>query len=111
MIDLPALGTRVSLRYRLPAGSTPPHTDVVGHLVEVGAMVRVRTKHGDVVDVAPDDVVAVRVVPELPVRTGEIRNLEHAAALAGPASSSSGWTAGCCATGTAAPAAPIPQCR
>ena len=47
-------------------------------------MVRVRTKHGDVVDVVPADVVAVRVVPEIPVRTGEIRNLEHAAALGWP---------------------------
>ncbi len=47
-------------------------------------MVRVRTRHGDVVDVVPADVVAVRVVPEIPVRTGEIRNLEHAAALGWP---------------------------
>ncbi len=84
MIDLPALGTRVSLRYRLPAGSTPPHTDVVGHLVEVRPIVRVRTRHGDVVNVVPADVVAVRVVPEIPVRTSEIRNLEHAAALGWP---------------------------
>ncbi len=84
MIELPALGTRVSLRYRLPAGSTPPHTDVVGHLVEVRPIVRVRTRHGDVVNVVPTDVVAVRVVPEIPVRTSEIRNLEHAAALGWP---------------------------
>ncbi|MCH9766987.1 MAG: GNAT family N-acetyltransferase [Actinomycetia bacterium] len=84
MTDLPPPGTRVSLRYRLPAGSTPPHTDVVGHLVEVGPCVRVRTRRGDIVDVIPADVVAVRVVPELPVRTGEIRNLEHAAALGWP---------------------------
>ncbi|MCB0950432.1 MAG: GNAT family N-acetyltransferase [Mycobacterium sp.] len=84
MTDLPTLGTRVSLRYRLPDGSTPPHTDVVGHVVEIGPTVRVRTKRGDVVDIAASDVVAVRVVPEIPVRTGEIRNLEHAAALAWP---------------------------
>ncbi|MGB0435486.1 MAG: N-acetylglutamate synthase, CG3035 family [Mycobacterium sp.] len=84
MTDLPPPGTRVSLRHRLPAGSTPPHTDVVGHLVEVGPLVRVRTRHGDIVDVMPADVLAVRVVPELPVRTGEIRNLEHAAALGWP---------------------------
>lgn len=84
MKELPALGSRVSLRYRLPDGSMPPHTDVVGHLVEIGPTVRVRTRHGDVVDVAPDDVLAVRVVPEIPVRTGEIRNLEHAAALGWP---------------------------
>ncbi|MCH9730916.1 MAG: GNAT family N-acetyltransferase [Actinomycetia bacterium] len=84
MTDLPPPGTRVSLRYRLPAGSTPPHTDVVGHLVEVEPAVRVRTRRGDIVDIMPTDVLAVRVVPELPVRTGEIRNLEHAAALGWP---------------------------
>lgn len=84
MIDLPAPGTRVSLRYRLPVGSTPPHTDVVGHLVDLDPTVRVRNRHGEVVDIAPADVVAVRVVPEIPVRTGEIRNLEHAAALGWP---------------------------
>lgn len=71
-------------------------TDVVGHIVDPGGdpgvdpggdpgrVVRIRTRHGDVVDVAVDDVLAVRVVPEMPVRTGEIRNLEHAAALAWP---------------------------
>ena len=32
----PPVGTRVSLRYRLPAGSVPPLSDVVGHLLEVG---------------------------------------------------------------------------
>ncbi|MCH9668848.1 MAG: GNAT family N-acetyltransferase [Actinomycetia bacterium] len=84
MRERPALGSRVSLRYRLPAGSIPPHTDVVGHLVEIGPTVRVRTRHGDVVDVEPEDVLAVRVVPEIPVRTGDIRNLEHAAALGWP---------------------------
>ena len=84
MIDLPAPGTRVSLRYWLPAGSSPPHSDVVGHIVEVSPTVRVRNKRGDVVDIAPTDVVAVRVVPEIPVRTGDIRNLEHAAALGWP---------------------------
>ena len=35
--DLPPVGTRVSLRYRLPAGSVPPLSDVVGHLLDVGA--------------------------------------------------------------------------
>lgn len=84
MVDLPAPGTRVSLRYRLPAGAVPPHTDVVGHLVDVGTTVRVRNRHGDVIDVAAADILAVRVVPEIPVRTGEIRNLEHAAALGWP---------------------------
>ena len=83
-MDLPEVGTRVSLRYRLPDGATPPHSDVVGHLLETGETVRVRTRRGDVVDVAAADVLAVRVVPEIPVRTGDIRNLEHAAALAWP---------------------------
>ncbi len=59
-------------------------TDVVGHIVETGPVVRIRTRHGDLVHVAREDVLAVRVVPEMPVRTGEIRNLEHAAALAWP---------------------------
>jgi ribosomal protein S18 acetylase RimI-like enzyme len=83
-MQLPAVGTRISLRYRLPADSVPPLTDVVGHLIDVKPMIRVRTKRGDVVDVWPDDVVAVRALADAPVRTGEIRNLEHAAALAWP---------------------------
>jgi GNAT superfamily N-acetyltransferase len=93
---LPEVGTRVSLRYRLPTDSSRPMTDVVGHIIESGgesglesggesgAVVRIRTRRGDVVDVAREDVLAVRVVPEMPVRTGEIRNLEHAAALGWP---------------------------
>lgn len=84
MSALPRVGSRVSLRYRLSAGSTPPHTDVVGHLVEIGLTVRVRTRRGDIVDIVPADILAVRVVPETPVRTGEIRNLEHAAAVGWP---------------------------
>ncbi len=84
MTGLPDVGTRVSLRYRLPTDSSRPLTDVVGHVVEAGAVVRIRTRRGDIVAVASEDVLAVRVVPEMPVRTGEIRNLEHAAALGWP---------------------------
>lgn len=84
MTVLPDVGTRVSLRYRLPTDSSRPLTDVVGHLLSTDPVVRIRTRHGEVVDVAPEDVLAVRVVPEMPVRTGEIRNLEHAAALGWP---------------------------
>jgi len=82
--ELPAVGTRVVVRYRLPAGSVPPLTDVIGHLLEVGPPLRVRTKRGDVVDVAAADVVAVKPLAAAPVRTGDIRNLEHAAAVAWP---------------------------
>jgi N-acetylglutamate synthase len=72
------------VRYRLPAGSVPPLTDVIGHLEAIGPMLRVRTKRGDVVDVAAADVVAIKALASAPVRTGDIRNLEHAAALAWP---------------------------
>jgi GNAT superfamily N-acetyltransferase len=72
------------VRYRLPAGSVPPLTDVIGHLEAIGPTLRVRTKRGDVVDVAADDVVAIKALGAAPVRTGDIRNLEHAAALAWP---------------------------
>ncbi len=84
MVNLPEVGTRVSLRYRLPPGSKPPHSDVVGHLLDTGPTVRVRNRRGDIVDVAAQDVLAVRIVPEVTVRTSEIRNLEHAAALGWP---------------------------
>ncbi len=78
------VGARVVVRYRLPAGSTPPLTDVIGHLVAVGPTLRVRTKRGDLVDIAADDVVAIKALSDAPVRTGDIRNLEHAAASAWP---------------------------
>jgi N-acetylglutamate synthase len=84
VVELPPVGTRVSLRYRLPAGSERPLTDVVGHLVEVVPTIRVRTKSAELVDVSPGDVVAVRVLTDAPVRNSQIRNLEHAAALAWP---------------------------
>jgi ribosomal protein S18 acetylase RimI-like enzyme len=72
------------VRYRLPAGSVPPLTDVIGHLEATGPTLRVRTKRGDVVDVAAADVVAIKALAAAPLRTGDIRNLEHAAALAWP---------------------------
>ena len=72
------------VRYRLPAGSVPPLTDVIGHLEAIGPTLRVRTKRGDVVDIAAADVVAIKALAAAPVRTGDIRNLEHAAALAWP---------------------------
>jgi len=84
MISWPALGTRVTVRYRRPAGSVPPLTDAVGHLLAVDPVLRVQTKTGAVVECAPADVVALRVLTEAPVRTSDIRALEHAAAAAWP---------------------------
>jgi hypothetical protein len=67
-IDWPVVGTRVVIRYRRPAGSVPPLTDVIGYLLQVDPVVKVRTKRGTVVDVAPADVVIVRAVGDPPVR-------------------------------------------
>jgi N-acetylglutamate synthase len=84
MVSWPELGTRVTVRYRRPAGSVPPLTDVIGHLLEVAPLVRVQTKSGDVVAFAPDDAIALRMLSDTPVRASEIRALEHADALAWP---------------------------
>jgi hypothetical protein len=67
-MNWPPVGSRVSIRYRRPAGSVPPLTDVIGYLLEVDPMVRVRDKKGDVIAIAPRDVVAVRAVGEPPLR-------------------------------------------
>jgi N-acetylglutamate synthase len=84
MVSWPQLGTRVTVRYRRPVGSVPPLTDVVGHLLDIEPLVRVQTKTGAVIQFAPADVVAVRTLSDAPVRTSQIRALEHAAALAWP---------------------------
>jgi N-acetylglutamate synthase len=81
MVDV---GARVVVRYRLPAGSVPPLTDVIGHLEAVGPTLTVRTKRGEAVDISAEDVVTVKALAAAPVRTGDIRNLEYAAALAWP---------------------------
>lgn len=83
-MQIPEVGTRVMIRHRLPAGSVPPLTDVIGHLVQTEPTLAVRTKRGDVVAVAADQVVAIKALTAAPVRTADIRNLEHAAALAWP---------------------------
>ncbi len=72
------------VRHRLPPGSVPPLTDVIGHLVQTAPTLGVRTKRGDVVSVPVEDVVAIKALTAAPVRTADIRNLEHAAALAWP---------------------------
>jgi N-acetylglutamate synthase len=84
MVSWPRPGTRVTVRYRRPAGSIPPLTDAVGHLLGIEPLVQVRTKTGAVVQFAPADVVAVRTLSDAPVRTSQIRALEHAAAFAWP---------------------------
>jgi N-acetylglutamate synthase len=83
-MQVPPVGSRVMVRYRLPAGSVPPLTDVIGHLLDAGPTLRVRTKRGDVVEVAAADVVAIKALAAAPVRTSQIRATEHAAALAWP---------------------------
>ncbi len=84
MISWPALGTRVMVRYRLAEGSVPQLTDAVGHLLAVDPVVRLQTKTGAVVECSPTDVVMLRVLTFAPVRTSDIRALEHAAAMAWP---------------------------
>jgi N-acetylglutamate synthase len=84
MVSWPDLGTRVTVRYRRPAGSVPPLTDAVGHLLAIEPVVRVRTKTGAVVEFAAVDVVALRVLTDAPVRTAQIRALEHASARGWP---------------------------
>jgi N-acetylglutamate synthase len=84
MVSWPELGTRVTVRYRRPVGSVPPLTDVIGHLLDTTPVVRVQTKTGAVAQFAPADVVAIRTLNDAPVRTSQIRALEHAAASAWP---------------------------
>lgn len=94
MAGLPPVGSRVSIRYRLPAGTTPPMTDVIGELQALDPVIVVRTKSDGLVEVSPVDVVAVRELSAVPVRASEIRALEHAAALAWPGTEQSwqdGW--------------------
>ena len=78
---IPSVGSRVSIRHRLPTGE---FTDVIGHLLALTPNVVVRSKSGELVEISRDDVVAMRELSHRPVRASEIRALEHAAALAWP---------------------------
>lgn len=84
MTELPAVGSRVSLRYLRPAGSDPSRGDVVGQLLEVGPRVRVRAGDGEVHEFSRSDVLYVRRLTDRPVKNSQIRAVEHAAALAWP---------------------------
>ncbi|MEZ0384143.1 GNAT family N-acetyltransferase [Mycobacterium sp. pW045] len=85
-VELPPIGTRVSLRYLRPPGSEPPMGDVVGHLEAAGTVVRVRSSDGVVHDCRHADVLYVRRLTDRPVKNSAIRAVEHAAALAWPGS-------------------------
>lgn len=83
------------MRHRRPPGSVPPLTDVIGVLLGRDPVV-VRARDGREVTVAETDVLRLKVVPAAPVRTAEIRDLEHAAALAWPGTEQAwlgGWLA------------------
>ncbi len=82
----PDPGTRVAVRYRRAAGSVPPLTDVIGTVMQLKPTLQIRTKTGAVIDIALTDVSTVRILTDAPVRTSQIRALEHAAALAWPGS-------------------------
>jgi len=84
MISWPELGARVMVRYRLPAGSVAPLTDVIGHLLQATPLVRIQTNTGEIVEFAQDEIVAQRTLSDKPVRASEIRALEHADAVAWP---------------------------
>lgn len=94
MVAWPPLGTRVTLRYRRPAGSVPPLTDAVGRLLGIDPTARVQTKSGAIVEIRPTDVIALRVLTDAPVRTADIRALERVDAAARPGAEEawlSGW--------------------
>ena len=77
------LGTRVVLRYSLPPGSSHAVTDVIG-ILEGADPVGVRSTDGHLTEVSPDRVVALKALNPRPIRTSEIRALEHAAARGWP---------------------------
>lgn len=82
--ELPAVGTRVSLRYLRPAGSDPSMADVVGHLVQTDPRVLVQDANGEMHQFRLADVLYVRRLTDRPVKNAQIRAVEHAAALAWP---------------------------
>ncbi|MGV0748954.1 N-acetylglutamate synthase, CG3035 family [Mycolicibacter minnesotensis] len=84
--ELPEIGVRVSLRYLRAPGSEPPMGDVIGHLVQTGPLVRVRSADGVVHECRHADVLYVRRLTDRPVKNSAIRSVERAAALAWPGS-------------------------
>ena len=63
-------GTRVTLRYRLPPGSSHPMTDIIGELISSDEeSVAVRARDGRVVQIARDRGVALKALGPRPIRT------------------------------------------
>ncbi|WP_459548298.1 N-acetylglutamate synthase, CG3035 family [Nocardia sp. X0981] len=76
-------GERVVVRYRLPEGSEPPLTDVIGEVVETNPLT-VLAADGHPVMIPQSRVVALKSLTPRPIRTSEIRALETAAAFGWP---------------------------
>jgi len=81
MPNWPSRGSRVSVRFHDTGGG---QTDVIGYLAAVTPLIEVRTKSAGTVSIRPGEVVAVRELSHIPIRTSEIRSVEYAAALAWP---------------------------
>lgn len=113
MAEAVAVGSRVTMRYRLPPGHSHPMTDVVGSLIDYDdSVVAVEASDGRVVRVSRDRVVALKALGPRPIRTSEIRSLERAAAEGWPGVEQEwigGWLlrAGHGFTGRANSAAPL----
>lgn len=80
--DIP-VGERVVVRYRLPDGSDPPLTDVIGEVVSTNPLT-VLAADGHPVLIPAGRVVALKSLAPRPIRTSEIRALETAAAYGWP---------------------------
>lgn len=91
---MPAVGARVSVRYRLPDGAEPPFSEAIGWLEALTPRILLRTRGGELLSIERGDVVALREVPHRAVRTSEIRELHRAIAAATPAleqDTAAGW--------------------
>lgn len=72
-------GQRVVVRYRLPQEDSQRFTDVIGELVALDPFT-VHAGNGSTVSIPADRIVAVKALGPRPIRIGEIRALEAAAA-------------------------------
>ena len=105
---LPSVGTRVSIRYRLPAGSDEPMTDVVGHLEAVDARAGVRTKsdgRGRCRSRRRGQRPRALACPG--AHLARSARLSTPRRWPGRAPNSNGWPAGFCGPAAASPAGPI----